>query len=292
MPEKNDVVKLLQSQKIEKKPAKYNAFKGIFQNRDADRGDKNSAVAPTVADPKKKKRKRRIKAKGICDGKPFIDLTDVPPQPLILKNELSRTGYKDNSRRRPVADGSSKYTGVYFCKQTKKWRAQIMVDCAVRSIGSFEEEEEAAADYARAAFKYKFKESRELHAAARDPSGVPAIPLIRSETSASGYKGIKKMKGRWQARIQTGGKCATLGTFDTAEEAAGVYARALHHLKRRGGSDCVTAVTAARDYGTRVGDAGNHNDKNDKCQSDGNPVDVMAGGGDLNHNHTAADDRI
>ena len=35
VPEKNDVVKLLQSQKIEKKPAKYNAFKGIFQHRDA-----------------------------------------------------------------------------------------------------------------------------------------------------------------------------------------------------------------------------------------------------------------
>ena len=35
VPEKNDVVKLLQSQKIEKKPAKYNAFKGIFQHRNA-----------------------------------------------------------------------------------------------------------------------------------------------------------------------------------------------------------------------------------------------------------------
>jgi hypothetical protein len=47
-------------------------------------------------------------------GAPFIDLTGVPPQPLILKNALLLGGkYKDNTRRRPVKAGSSKYT-VYL----------------------------------------------------------------------------------------------------------------------------------------------------------------------------------
>ena len=48
-------------------------------------------------------------------GTGFIDLTGVPPQPFILKNQLEPTLYKDNSRRRPTKEGSSKYTGIYYC---------------------------------------------------------------------------------------------------------------------------------------------------------------------------------
>lgn len=59
---------------------------------------------------------------------PFIDLDGVPAQPLILKNGLSHTDYKDNSRRRPIKEGSSKYTGVYRDSNNKGfWKAQIMV---------------------------------------------------------------------------------------------------------------------------------------------------------------------
>ena len=44
------------------------------------------------------------------------------------------------------------------------------------------------------------------------------------------------MKGRFQARISIGGKVKTLGTFDTAEEAALIYARAQYYLDRNGRS--------------------------------------------------------
>lgn len=64
-----------------------------------------------------------------------IDLEDVPPQPLILKNSMPRD-YTDNSRRRPVKDGkSSKYQGVYFDTKQEKWKAQMMIQG--KSLNSF-----------------------------------------------------------------------------------------------------------------------------------------------------------
>ena len=86
-----------------------------------------------------------------------------------------------------------------------------MVDGIVRSIGYYEKEELAAADYARAAFKYKAKkvsnDGNTLYGGL-DLSSVQEQPLIRSDTSASGYLGVKKMKGRWQARIGKKGQGA------------------------------------------------------------------------------------
>jgi len=182
--------------------------------------------------PRGSKSKKTSSVKKICVGGSYIDLTGVPPQPLILKNNLSRTVYRDNSRRRPVAEGSSRYTGIYLDKSAGKWKAQIMVDGSVRSIGYYEREEDAAEDYARAAFKYKPTKGGCETYGGLDLGGVPEQPLIRSRTSASGYKGVKAMKGRWQARITTtkGTAPTTLGTFDNVEEAAEIYARAAYYL--------------------------------------------------------------
>jgi len=163
---------------------------------------------------------------------PFVDLTDVPPQPLILKNDLLRSKeYCDNTRRRNVKKGSSKYTGVYFEKQMNKWKAQIMIEGIVRSIGYYVKEEEAAADYARAVFKYKPKKKNRGTYGGLDLSDIPDQPLIQSETAKSGYKGVKKNKSRWEARINN----IQLGTFDTKEEAAGIYARARYYYDQQGG---------------------------------------------------------
>jgi len=162
----------------------------------------------------------------------IIDLNDVPPQPLILKNGLSQSKeYSDNTRRRNVREGSSKYTGVYFEKGMNKWKAQIMIEGIVRSIGYYEIEEEAAADYARAVFKYKPKKGYGYATyGGLDLKGIPDQPLIHSETSKSGYKGVKRNKSRWEATFN--GK--NLGTFDTKEEAAGIYARARYYVDKGG----------------------------------------------------------
>ena len=70
-------------------------------------------------------------------------MSDVPPQQLIPKSEGR------------IKEGASKYTGVTFNKATNKWQARMKLEGKQLSIGWYENEEEAAADYARAAFKYK-----------------------------------------------------------------------------------------------------------------------------------------
>ena len=70
----------------------------------------------------------------------FIDLTDVPPQLPILKSSGK--------------DGASKYEGVFFKKAKNKWEAQIYVDGKNHYIGIYDNEEDAAIDYARAVSKY------------------------------------------------------------------------------------------------------------------------------------------
>lgn len=62
-----------------------------------------------------------------------IDLSDVPAQPLILKNQLPKE-FNDNTRKRRTNCNSSKYTGVYFDSKQKKWKAQMMIDGNV-SVG-------------------------------------------------------------------------------------------------------------------------------------------------------------
>ena len=54
-----------------------------------------------------------------------------------------------------IKDGASKYTGVSLSKRKNKWAAHINIDGKQHSIGYYDNEEEAAVDYARAIFKYK-----------------------------------------------------------------------------------------------------------------------------------------
>ncbi len=72
-----------------------------------------------------------------------IDLSGVPSQPPIPKS----------SGR--IKEGASKYTGLFLNQQRYKWVAQIRIEGRLLLIGYYDDEEEAAVDYARAVFKYK-----------------------------------------------------------------------------------------------------------------------------------------
>ncbi len=155
-----------------------------------------------------------------------LDLRGVPPQPPIPKS----------SGR--IKDRKSKYTGVSFHKQNNKWQAQIMINGKQHNIGYYDNEEEAAVDYARALFKYG--ESRQQRESTLDLTGVPPQPLIpkssgRSKDGASKYTGVSftKQLNKWQARINIYGKQHCIGYYEKEEEAAVDYARALFKYGER-----------------------------------------------------------
>ena len=163
---------------------------------------------------------------------PAIDLSDVPSQQPILK---SKEGIKE---------GSSKYLGVYFDKSMSKWKAVIRIDRMLRHVGWYKNEEEAAADYARALFKYKGQDALEKargqkkSAPAIDLSNVPSIsPILKSaggiKEGSSKYAGVtlNKAMNKWEAQIIIEGKQYFIGYYEKEEVAATDYARALFKYK-------------------------------------------------------------
>jgi len=56
--------------------------------------------------------------------------------------------------RYPKKNCSSRYRGVWFNRQAKKWRASIVVNRKRKQIGYFKDEIQAATAYDRAAMKY------------------------------------------------------------------------------------------------------------------------------------------
>eukprot|EP00984_Skeletonema_dohrnii_P001473 scaffold470_cov72-Skeletonema_dohrnii-CCMP3373.AAC.2 len=150
----------------------------------------------------------------------FVDLTGAPPQSPFPKSAGR------------MKEGASKYAGIYFLKVTKKWAAQIRIDGTKRVIGYYEDEEEAAVDYARAVFKYKGgAHQQSLLVDLNDVPPQSPIPKSagRIKGGASKFTGVSfhKLMNKWQAQIQIEGKKRCIGFYENEEEAAVDYARAV-----------------------------------------------------------------
>mmetsp|Transcript_28022 Transcript_28022/g.41120 ORF Transcript_28022/g.41120 Transcript_28022/m.41120 type:complete len:204 (-) Transcript_28022:14-625(-) len=72
------------------------------------------------------------------------------------------------------------YQGVYFDKKFNKWRARIKIDGKQHHIGTFDTEDQAGIDYARALFKYGVEQRQN----AIDLTDVPPQPPILNDSSA------------------------------------------------------------------------------------------------------------
>ena len=156
----------------------------------------------------------------------MLDLSDVPHDiPPIMRNSLPPE-YSDNSRKRPVKQGTTPYMGVSY-QSDGKFRAQIFVLGKIHNLGSYATPREAAIVYARAAYKYKARRVAKLVFGPIDlrqtPSDVKPIPGSNPKVK---YKGVKLNKARYSARISYQGRVVEMGTYDTPEEAGTVYARA------------------------------------------------------------------
>eukprot|EP00986_Skeletonema_menzelii_P007147 scaffold2777_cov119-Skeletonema_menzelii.AAC.1 len=202
-------------------------------NENQDQGEKKRALpSPTGAvdntsDGKDKERKKRQRADGFV-----FDLSDVPPQAPIFRSK----GH--------MKEGASKYTGVSFNKGNNKWEARITIDGKQRYIDYYENEEEAAVDYARAFFKYNGQEALDKAKRQRadgfvfDLSDVPPLPPIFRKKGhmiegTSKYAGVyfNKSSNKWYAQIFIDGKKRSFGYYENEEEAAVDYARAVFKYK-------------------------------------------------------------
>lgn len=130
------------------------------------------------------------------------------------------------AKSRGHRDGSSKYKGVCWDKRSKKWISNITVNKKRYYLGSFDDEDEAAMVYNKAAIEL-IGESSYLNEIGKDNSSEsPAkFEKVRQQRyrSAVGFKGVYKNYNKYEARIIINSKDVYIGLFGTPEEAAEEY---------------------------------------------------------------------
>ena len=115
-----------------------------------------------------------------------------------------------------------------------------------RHIGA----EQAAAEAAEAKAVVVPLTADEVRAAA----AAEGLELVPSQSSETGYRGVRKSGGGFEARVGTAalGSLRSLGTFQTAIEAALCYARNIKEKKVAAGAERASAEEAEAAAGHRV----------------------------------------
>lgn len=167
------------------------------------------------------------------------------------KENLIRINRVSVSRRKKAHRGSSsKYKGVSWRDDSKKWLAKIKIDKKDFRIGLFENEDEAAKAYNQVA-KEIYGEDYLLNVIGIDNRVETTEKELRAKATrkvgSSGIKGVRFNKGAWRARIWVDGKENYLGTFNTAEEAAKAYDKEAYKLH---GNKAI--LNFPDEYGTKV----------------------------------------
>lgn len=136
------------------------------------------------------------------------------------------------NRHRPHSDRStSKYRGVYWNKQIKKWVSRIKVDRVLYHVGNFESERDAAVAYDVAA-RLHFGEQVQLNLPEERESHVfyyvqKYAQKTKPRPGSSIVPGVsyRPGKGKWSVYAYEGSRQIHLGWCDTEEEAVVVRIR-------------------------------------------------------------------
>lgn len=159
--------------------------------------------------------------------------------PLHLPSESRTLGpcSPDDLRRiagseRRRARGASRFRGVIWNHQLKKWRAFVRVDGTIEVVEGFESEEEAALAYDRLAIGLGADRAR-LNFPDRQEAPISASELRRElgvrrkSKLTSAFRGVARVKtNRWEARIYAQGRSHRLGDWTEESAAAEAYDRA------------------------------------------------------------------
>mmetsp|Transcript_72215 Transcript_72215/g.145295 ORF Transcript_72215/g.145295 Transcript_72215/m.145295 type:complete len:398 (+) Transcript_72215:89-1282(+) len=128
------------------------------------------------------------------------------------------------------------YSGVSWHRQSKKWQARISIKGAVKHIGMYEDELEAA---------IAFDERASLIDA---PTNFPVDQkkLKAFKRGESRFAGVHSNKGKWEASDLVHGIRCSIGSFDTEEEAACAYDD--HLMATHGASRVNFSIDPSEDY--------------------------------------------
>jgi hypothetical protein len=189
-------------------------------------------------------------------------LLPCPPKKKAPKRGKSKLkpASKQNTKRKAIdpgeeaqgsAQNSKAFRGVSRHRLTQRWEASLWLNGKQLYLGGFDAQEEAARAYDLAAIACKGLDKATTNFDAnnyRDQltelagfSQEEVVAHIRRRSTAfsrgrSRFRGVSGQTGRWEARIGSfrGRKNVSFGVFDTEEDAARQYDRALIIEKGRG----------------------------------------------------------
>ena len=106
---------------------------------------------------------------------------------------------------------TSQYKGVFWDKNSNKWKSQITINSKIKHLGYFTSEEAAAEAYQNALKMYHEGD----------------LSFMKPKEYSSKYKGVCWHKDKWKAQIRINGKNKNLGLFTSEEQAYESYQKAL-----------------------------------------------------------------
>jgi AP2 domain len=163
-----------------------------------------------------------------------------------VKTTLKSERIKQAPRRRFTSrQRTSRFMGVGSSNRKNQWQARILVHGKVTHLGYYETEEDAARVYDRVSLALhgdhaqtnfavgEYTEEEVAPYRGLDRENLQRALGVKPMDKSSRFRGVSKKKGKWEAKVMVNRRWAYRELFDSEEEAARAYDRALWRLKPR-----------------------------------------------------------